>query len=171
MIQRFLLLGLTSLGLSLAVGAQADVYPILQTYKTLAQQVLAQTQSATTPAEIQKLKFQTRDLITYGQEIAHLYASKNPNCSAQLTAFIEALPAMADLELKEIDRLYHGGEGLPVAPKHCYMGRSQSVHPMMNLVRLQAPIAPDLREEMIDEIHEVIEHLARIQRNLDNPPN
>ena len=75
------------------------------------------------------------------------------------------------MSLADVHARYHDGVGLPVAPRHCYFGRSQVVHPVMNLIRLQGAWTDDVRDEFVGETEEVIEHLARIQNNLDNPPN
>ena len=83
---------------------------------------------------------------------------------------IAEIPSMASQTVAQLHARYHNGEGLPAAPRHCYFGRSQVIHPAMNLVRLQSEITAESKEEMVDEIHEVIEHLVRIQKNLDTPP-
>jgi hypothetical protein len=100
-----------------------------------------------------------------------LYGEKNPKCVEQFSAFRAALPAMESLSLEEIHDKYHNGTALPAAPKHCYLARSQVVHPVMNLVRFNGQWSEEARATAIEEFEEVVEHLARIQRNLDNPPN
>ncbi|MES2964057.1 MAG: hypothetical protein V4760_09220 [Bdellovibrionota bacterium] len=77
---------------------------------------------------------------------------------------------MEAMTVSDLHDRYHDGTGLPAAPRHCYFGRSQVVHPAMNLVRFASAWTEVAREEVIEELEEVIEHLARIQKNLDNPP-
>jgi hypothetical protein len=153
---------------SASLTVHAD-YPVLGEYKALAQSLIEPTQKAATPEELQALATQTQALIALGTEITHLYAAKNPTCAEQLKAFQDALPTMADLPLAEVDAKYHKGAALPQAPRLCYFGRSVVVHPVMNLIRLKGAWDAEAREHALEELEEVIEHVARIQKNLDSP--
>lgn len=157
--------------LSSASLAHAEVYPILGTYKNLAQKLLNAAQAITSTSDLSTVKQDTRALISLGGEIMDLYAEKNPNCKAQFKVFLQEVPNMEKMSLEALHERYHDGKGLPAAPKHCYFGRSQVIHPVMNLVRLHSPITADSKEEIEHEFDEVIEHLVRIQKNLDTPPN
>ncbi|MEK7358298.1 MAG: hypothetical protein AAB250_17765 [Bdellovibrionota bacterium] len=151
--------------------AQAADYPILKTYETLATEVAEATKIASTEAELDAIRTSTRELIGLGTEIVKLYGEKNPNCQAQFDVMIQEIPDMETMTVDDLHDRYHDGTGLPTAPRHCYFGRSQIVHPAMNIVRLQSAWTEVTREEVLEETEEVIEHLARIQKNLDNPPN
>jgi len=156
----------------MAPAAFADTYPVLEKYRAVAEEALALDQNFQTQQDVQALAFKTRDLVTYGQEILDLYAQKNPKCAEQLNQFKNELPFLESQSLEELHDRYHDGKGLPEAPRHCYFGRSEVIHPIMNLVRLKnGDFSQEVREEMTHEYEEVIEHLPRIQNFLDNPPN
>lgn len=61
---------------------------------------------------------------------------------------------------------YHDGEDLPKA-EGCYLGRSQVVHPVLNLIRLKQTFNEEVRAAMIADLEEVIEHVGKIQTRLD----
>jgi hypothetical protein len=154
-----------------APSAQAETYPVLETYTQIAQRLVQQTEAAQTEADVQAIDAGTRELIQYGIETMNLYVTKNPVCKEQFDAFFAAYPTMETLPLKEADQLYHSGKGLPAAPKHCYLGRSQVIHPVLNLIRMKSAWSEDLRRDLLADFDEVIEHVERVQKNLDNPPN
>lgn len=162
-----LLTGLMILG-SHAQGAD---YPVLAKYHELAGSEIEHIYKAQSPAEIQDLSVGQRQLAGLGVEIIRLYAEKNPSCKAQFDAFLSEIPKMGKMSLADLHTRYHDGHGLPVAPRHCYLGRSQVIHPVMNIVRVQGTWSEDIRKEIAEETYEVVEHLTKIQKNLDNPPN
>lgn len=147
-----------------------SAYPILDRYEALAKKLIGMTETARTADERTVIATETRELIRQGAEIMNLYASKNPKCAAQFAPMIAEIPSMEGMTVDQLHSKYHDGVGLPAAPKHCYFGRSQVVHPMMNLVRLKGAWSDAVKADVLDEYQEVIEHLARIQKNLDNPP-
>src|SRR5262249_29960102 len=111
------------------------------------------------------------ELVQKGVEILRLYSAKNPACKPQLEAFLAALPSMESLPLDQVKTKYHDATALPAGPRHCYFGRAEIVHPVMNLVRLKAEWTESVRNDMAGDFEEVIEHLPRIQKNLDTPPS
>lgn len=161
---------LSAFALLFAVHAQAERYPVLETYVAHAQVLLDTSASAATPEQIATLQEGTRQLVLDGVEVMKLYASKNPVCAPQFEVFLSEVSSMESKTVAELHARYHNGEGLPAAPRHCYFGRSQVVHPAMNIVRLKGDVNAE-REQIQDDFAEVIEHNARIQKNLDNPPN
>lgn len=166
---KMILSALILANLALATARAGD-YPVLEDYRQLAEK-LVQTAQATQPGEDRSALAQsTRELIHLGAEIMRLYASRNPVCATQFEVVLNELPAMETLSLEAVDNRYHDGVGLPNAPKHCYFGRSQVVHPVMNLIRMKEGWNERTRDEVVEEFHEVIEHLARIRKNLDQPP-
>lgn len=151
-------------------SAQAEHYPILESYDAKAEMLLQASRTARGVEDMIAVREDIRALVADGVEVMKLYASKNPNCQAQFDVFISEVPQMESMSVADLHARYHNGTGLPAAPRHCYFGRSQVVHPMMNLVRI-ANWNHDTRQELQDDFEEVIEHSARIQKNLDNPPN
>jgi hypothetical protein len=156
----------------LNVSAQAAEYSALKRYQTLGAELLKKVQVVEREADLDRvaLEVKTRELVQQGIEIMNLYVEKNPQCAAQYKVFLQELPAIERKPLDEIHSRYHDGTGLPAAPKHCYFGRSEIVHPVMNLVRLRGSWTDSAKKEMTHDFKEVIEHLARIQKNLDHPP-
>jgi hypothetical protein len=170
--KHFALISLVSLSVGAAHAAPTpSAYPVLETYEVLATELLESSRLASTEREITTLKEKTHELIGHGVEIMKLYAERNPNCQAQFDVMISEIPDMESMTVSDLHDRYHDGVGLPKAPRHCYFGRSQVVHPAMNLVRLATTLDVGTRDAMVEEFEEVIEHLDRILRNLDNPPN
>ncbi len=164
-----------AIALVLTLGASAAqaawTYPILDDYEATAKELLASTKSSRgSEAERSALIARTRDLIQSGVAIMNLYAEKNPACAEQFKVFIAETPNMENLPYDQVQKRYHDGVGIPAAPKHCYFGRSQVVHPALNIIRLKGAWSDKVRASVVDDFEEVIEHLNRIQKNLDNPP-
>jgi hypothetical protein len=163
----------TLLFLSLAMlprAASASYgYAELDRFAAHGEKLVAATRAAHTEADRAALIAQTRELIQDGVAILKIYGEKYPACREQFSAFIAALPGMDSLSLSEVKAGYHDGAALPSAPRYCYLGRSETVHPVMNLVRLKGEWNERVRADVVDDFEEVIDHLARIQRNLDHP--
>ncbi len=151
--------------------ANAGNYPILTQYRDAAQALVTATESAQTQADLLVLQDGTRELMSLGAEIVKLYGEKNPACTEQFTVFLAEMPQMETMTLDQAKRRYHDGLGLPAAPRHCYFGRSQVIHPALNLIRIRNSYTDRLRSQVSADFEEVIEHLERIEQNLDNPPN
>lgn len=160
----------TAAVLSFTNQAKADRYPILESYKVLAERLIDMSKVAQSEQELRELQNVTRELVGQGVELMKLYANRNPNCAVQFSVFLDEVGDMETKSLAYVHERYHDGTGLPEAPKHCYFGRSQVVHPVMNLIRMKEKWDEDSRQQVIEDLEEVIEHLARIQRKLDNPP-
>ncbi len=157
--------------LLISVSAFAEHYPILHQYDEKAELLLEATAIAQTNEELHSIQAGARELAALGVEVMKLYVEKNPICKEQFDAMISEVEQMESMTLADVKARYHDGKGLPVAPKHCYLGRSQVVHPVMNILRLNGVWTETIREKIADEFDEVIEHTAKIQTNLDNPPN
>lgn len=160
--------------LAIAHGAFAEdqyTYPILNKYAAQTQTLIDQTTAAKSEADVAQIINGTEDLVKMGEEVMNLYADKNPNCKAQYEVFLQEVPTMETKGLDEVHERYHNAVGLPAAPKHCYFGRSQIVHPVMNIIRLKSGFDTKIKADVLGDFDEVMEHLVRIQKNLDNPPN
>lgn len=152
-------------------AAFAGNYPLLNDYDAVAKEALALARTANTVDEVQSLLEMQRKLVTMGGDIMKLYASKNPICQPQFDVYLTEIATSESKTLKELHERYHDGKGLPAAPKHCYLGRSQVVHPSMNVRRILDGWNETSRADVLDETDEVIRHNVKIERNLDNPPN
>ena len=160
-----------AMALSLSASAWATDYPVLDQYTAKAEVLLADTQGAKTTQDLEAIKVGARELVSLGVETMVLYAEKNPICQGQFDVMFSELDQMESMTLADAKARYHDGKGLPVAPKHCYLGRSQVIHPIMNILRLNGVWSEQIREKVAEEFDEVIEHVEKIRKNLDNPPN
>lgn len=158
-------------GAKAGFASETYKYPVLNDYSDLGQKLVTQTESAQSPADLEAIRNGAADLIKLGLEIQRLYGEKNPKCVEQFKAFDAALPDMENLSIDEVEKKFHNGTALPSAPKHCYFGRSEIIHPVMNIIRLKGTWSSEVKEQVVEDFQEVVEHLARIQKNLDNPPN
>jgi hypothetical protein len=57
------------------------------------------------------------------------FALKYPDCHALIKKVISEREAMLEMELVDIERLYHEGEALPEAKLLCYNPKELIVHP------------------------------------------
>lgn len=154
-----------------SAAAFAGNYPLLNDYEAVAKDALALARKANAVDEVQKLLELQRKLVAMGADVMRLYATKNPICQAQFDVYLNEISTSEAKTVAELHSRYHDGTGLPVAPKHCYLGRSQAVHPSMNVRRILDGWSESARADIVDETDEVIRHNAKVERNLDNPPN
>lgn len=157
--------------LLLSPAAFAGDYPLLNDYRTVATDALALARTANSPTEVQNLLESQRKLVAIGAEILKLYAQKNPICQAQFDVYLSEVSVSEAKTVTELHERYHDGKGLPAAPKHCYLGRSMVVHPSLSVRRILDGWNETARADVLDETDEIIRHLVKIDRNLDNPPN
>lgn len=150
-----------------ASSNETTLHPVLVKYETLATELFQITQNAQNDLELKRIGDKTKDLIQIGFEIMDLYAVKYPVCKIQYDSIAQEASQLAEKSLEEMESKYHDGVGLPSAPTLCYLGRSQVIHPVMNLIRLKQTFSESLRQELLHDFDEVIEHLQKIQRNLE----
>jgi hypothetical protein len=150
--------------------ARAESYPILDSYQALATQLVDLARDARTADDVATVVTRTRELVVQGEAIMRLYAEKNPICAEQFAVMLPEIPQAESMSVDELHSRYHDGVGLPKAPRHCYLGRSQVVHPLMNIVRLRGELTDAVRAKIVDEYAEVVEHVAKIRVNLEHPP-
>lgn len=165
------LLSVIAIALLTSATLKAETYPELESYRTLAIETTALTKTATNGSDLAAIDKETRHLIDLGVDIMKLYQTKNPKCSEQFDVMISEVSQIEQMTLQAANTRYHNGTGLPKAPGHCYFGRSQVIHPALNLIRLKSQFNETIRAALLKDLAEVIEHLAKIQKNLDNPPN
>lgn len=144
-------------------------YPLLGTYKAQAQALIEKTEAAQSVDDLAALATATDELIQTGARVMELFASKNPSCAEQYKVFIDEIPAMTTLSFQAANERYHDGVGLPAAPRLCYLARAQVIHPALNNIRLRDGWSEETRQANAADFEEVIEHLDRIQKYLDQP--
>ncbi len=150
--------------------AQADDYPVLNSYETLAGQLVQASTTARSQEDWMQVSAATQTLVQNGVEIMHLYAQKNPSCTSQYEVMLSEMPQMSSMTVDQLHLRYHDAVGLPEAPRNCYFGRSVVIHPAMNFVRVNGEVIDETREQVLEDFNEVIEHLAKIRQNLDTSP-
>lgn len=148
---------------SVTAHADGDIY---SRYETLANSL---AEAAEQGAAIASLQASNTELMGMGVEIMRLYGQKFPECAAQYQDFESKIPTLSSLSVADIHRLYHNGEGLPAAPRTCYLGRSLVVHPAMSQVRLaDGEMTQEDKESIVEESLEVAEHVRTVQQRIAN---
>lgn len=158
-------IGLFALGLTILNSSYAIDYPQLNKYEETARMLLSATQGAKS-SNVNQLEGKTRELVAQGIEVMNLFQSKNLQCTEQYKVIADELTEMEKMTVEAAHLKYHDGEGLPKA-EGCYLGRSQVVHPVLNLIRLKQEFSPEIQAAMIADLEEVIEHVGKIQSRLD----
>lgn len=158
-------IGLFTLVLTILNSSYATEYPQLNKYEETARMLLSATQGAKS-SNVNQLERKTRELVAQGMEVMNLFQSKNPQCTEQYKVIADELSTMETMTVEAAHLKYHDGEGLPKA-EGCYLGRSQVVHPVLNLIRLKQTFNEEVRAAMIADLEEVIEHVGKIQTRLD----
>jgi len=139
--------------------AQTNV-EILSNYEDSAEKVISFVKNN----QIAEAKTENLLLADHGIKVMNSYLAKKQECKDQYKVFIEKIPSMYNLTVKELHSLYHDGNGIPRASRSCYLGRAQVIHPVMNQVRLQGEVSETIKNEIIEETEEVIEHLEMIKK-------
>lgn len=85
-----------------------------------------------------------------GFQIMDLYSARHTECFEQFEQLKAARNDLRTLSYAEIDRLYHDGAGLVVAPRNCYKAHSLVVHP--------SQVAAFIREGQMSSDADTIEH-------------
>ncbi len=160
---------LTTFAFLISSSAFAYQYESLNKYEVIAQNLLNEFESTPTESTIDKNKVHLllNQLVDSGTEIMELYASKKTECIDQYNYIYAEIPAMENLSFDEVHDKYHDGLGLPTAPRFCYLGRSQVVHPVLTKIILKNGWNAEIKEEAIHETEEVIEHLIKIENILN----
>lgn len=160
---------LTTFAFLVSNSVFAYQYDSLNKYEIIAQNLLNEFEA--TPVEstinIKKVDQLINQLVDSGTEIMELYANKKAECIDQYNYIYNEIPAMVNLSFKEVHDKYHDGKGLPTAPRICYLGRSQVVHPILTKIILKDGWNSEIKEEAIHETEEVIEHLIKIENILN----
>lgn len=144
-------------------------YETLNRYDGIAQNLLKELEATSIESTInnEKVEDLLNQLVESGTDIMKLYAEKRTECQDQYLYIYSELPAMENLTFKEVHDKYHDGKGLPNAPRICYLGRSQVVHPVLTKIILKDGWNAEIKEEAIHETEEVIEHLIKIENILN----
>jgi len=155
--------------LSLCQISYAYDYKELNAYEKPANELFALFQSTDFDQKLDKDLAHSLigDLINKGVDIMKVFAHKYPECALQYDVIYSEIASMADLSFDEVHSKYHDGKGLPTASKLCYLGRSQVVHPVLTQILLRSEWNLEIKEEVLHEVEEVIEHLALIERYLN----
>ena len=146
-------------------AANAYQFEELNNYEVTAKRIENKVESISTLTnlDLEILNNDLNQLIEEGKSIMALYETKKPECTEQYKAFYADMSIMEDLSFDEVHKKYHDGKGLPPAPKLCYLGRSQVVHPVLTKIVLKEGWNQEIKEEVLHEIEEVIEHLPKIE--------
>jgi hypothetical protein len=122
------------LGLSSTMKAQG-ASDIFTRYAELGAKI---EKDITAKVPVAQLNSSLLDLAALGYGIAELYSAQFTECQAQFSSMKGLDAEMRGATWEVLETGYHDGEALPVAPKHCYMGRSMVVHPYMAMAILRS---------------------------------
>ena len=143
---------LMTLMIGFSSSALGDVF---SDYETIAKNVVGNVRNGQIPqTEIARL-------IPLGYTIMDLFVKKYPECKEQYAQVRSEDSQMAVLNFDKLNSRYHNGEGLIVAPKHCYLGRSMVVHPYMAFALIR-----EKKDGVADEIEEVARRAPKIKNSL-----
>lgn len=140
----------------IAANAKMDVFTA---YEVKGRQVIQLLKAI--PSDSILLSQQLNELVPMGYQIMNLFEKKYPECKAQYAEVQSLDSEMKSSSFDWLEKKYHDGEGLTVAPTHCYQGRSMVVHPYMALALLR-----ENKEGIEHEIDEVVKRAAKIKARL-----
>jgi len=125
-------------------------------YKVQARALIKLNKKTSDPITLQKLAF---DLIAQAKPIIQAHTKKYPACAQILNTIVAKAQYMTTLSLAKIEKDYHDGEALPQAPDECYEAKELIVHPATVIILTKTALNDEAREQINDEIEEVIAHI------------
>ena len=151
-----------------ATNLFAYQYEELNRYEDLALKLekLIESTEINTTVNVAEFNEHLDGIINQGINVMQLVQSKKPECKTQYDSFIQDIAIMPTLSFDEVHKKYHDGVGLPSAPKYCYLGRSQVVHPVLSKIILKNVWSLEVKEELKEETEEILEHLNSLERML-----
>lgn len=145
-------------------------YPSLEAYEAHAELVLKLVKDIPPGATAYSISVGLKILAEKGLAIMKVYQEKYPSCEPQFAVMFKEAKQIEAMTHDDAYARYHDAVGLPEAPRHCYLGRSQVIHPNLSLIRMNRDgWTKEVKASVWEEIEEVIHHLDRIQIKLDTP--
>lgn len=147
------------LTLSLTLIASCASKPLhknLKPYREVAER-LVKNNKANANSEV--LKKDAIELVELAKPILKAYSKKNPKCETLLKHIVDKSTYMQNISLSEIEDKFHDGNGLPKADVTCYEPKELIVHPSTVVILSKQKLNSESREQINDEIEEVLAHL------------
>lgn len=98
-------------------------------------------------------------LISLAKPIISEFMAKQKKCKVVLQKVLDDSTLMTNISLKKIEIDYHDGEALPKADEDCYEPKELIVHPATVVIITKEKFNIKGRDQIIDEIDEVLSHL------------
>jgi hypothetical protein len=147
---------MVSLLVMLSACASKPIHTNVNTYEEVAKRLVENNKNGTRAKE---LKADAVKLIELAKPILSAYSKKNPACKELLDHIVAKSEHMQNITLSEIEDKYHDGNGLPQAEETCYEPKELIVHPSTVVILSKAKLNKESREQINDEIEEVLAHL------------
>lgn len=138
-----------------------------QTFKSLVEEYRSDAKKIVDGAErnasfTELGKLGNRLLVTAEPLIERVRANQ-AECVPMLDKILKDKNKMTQISLKEIETQYHEGAALPEAPENCYLAKELAVHPATVIILSKLAPNDERREQMKDEIAEVLAHLDELK--------
>ncbi len=143
--------------------ASKSIHKDVDQYKEVAERLIMNNDKG---AEPMVLKQDAVELINLAKPILKKYTAKNPQCNELLSHIIAKSTFMQNLTLSEIEDKFHDGNGLPKADETCYEPKELIVHPSTVVILSKSKLTTEGREQIKDEIEEVLGHLDILKESL-----
>lgn len=136
--------------------ASKSLHKDVDQYKEVAERLIQNNDKFAKPMV---LKNDAIELIELAKPILAQYSKKNPKCEELLSHIVAKSTYMQSISLSEIEDKFHDGNGLPKADEVCYEPKELIVHPSTVVILSKKKLTKDGREQIKDEIEEVLAHL------------
>jgi hypothetical protein len=143
--------------------ASKSIHKDVDQYKEVAERLILNNDKGAKPIV---LKEDAIELINLAKPILKKYTARNPKCNELLTFIMAKSTYMQNLSLSEIEDKFHDGNGLPKADETCYEPKELIVHPSTVVILSKSNLTAEGREQIKDEIEEVIGHLDILKDSL-----
>lgn len=140
----------------LSACASKPIHKNLSTYEEVAKRLVENNKKG---AKASVLKNDAVELIELAKPILNAYGTKNPTCKTLLNHIVSKSTYMQNISLSEIEDKFHDGNGLPKASETCYEPKELIVHPSTVVILSKKKLNKESREQINDEIEEVLAHL------------
>lgn len=116
--------------------------------------------------DMQWVKEESLSLVDQAVPLLESFAAKYPDCRELIEIVLEKRESMLEMELSEIERLYHEGEALPEADLRCYNPKEMVVHPATVYLLTQTNEVENPLLSMSAELEELDLHFDLFREDL-----
>lgn len=143
--------------------ASKSIHTDVDQYQEVAERLIMNNDKGAKPMVLRK---DAEELIELAKPILTKYTKKNPRCNELLSYIVAKSTYMQNITLPEIEDKFHDGNGLPKADETCYEPKELIVHPSTVVILSKKKLTAEGREQIKDEIEEVLGHLGILKDSL-----